>query len=79
VRLLKLSPRRPPSRLSRLEMATRSRPTKPPCPPITRPRRRRECAAQPIPRAADVFDWRPNEVIVGAPRPARKAREPGDA
>jgi hypothetical protein len=59
-------------------MAARSRP-KPPR-PATRPLRRRQRDAQPIPREADVFDWRPNvELIEGGPRPARKAREPGNA
>jgi hypothetical protein len=60
-------------------MAARSRPTKPPHPSAPRPRPDREGAAQAIPRAADVFDWRPNvELIVGGPRPARKAREHGN-
>jgi hypothetical protein len=59
-------------------MSTRARP-KPPHPPALRPRRDREGAAQPIPRAADVFDWRPNELVVGGPRPARKTREAANA
>jgi hypothetical protein len=59
-------------------MSTRARP-KPPHPPAPRPQRRRERDAQSIPRAADVFDWRPNELVVGGPRPARKTREAANA
>jgi hypothetical protein len=59
-------------------MAARSRP-KPPHPPAMRPRRHRERAAQPIHREGDTFPWAPGEIVVGSPRPARKARELGNA
>ena len=49
------------------------RPSKP------EPRRRRQRDEQPIPRDGDVFDWRPNEFVLGGPRPARRAREAGNA
>jgi hypothetical protein len=61
-------------------MATRSRPAKAPHPPAARRRRTLRTAGRDHDRvAADQFDWRPNELIVGVPRPARKAREPGNA
>jgi hypothetical protein len=61
-------------------MSTRARPAKPPQRPATRPLRRLQRDAHPIPREADVFAWRPNvELIVGVPRASRKAREPGNA
>jgi hypothetical protein len=56
-------------------MSTRSRP-KPPRQPAPRPLRRRQRDAPPIPPEGDVFDWRPEvEIVVGGPRPARKAQE----
>jgi hypothetical protein len=60
-------------------MSTRARPAKPVSRPAPRPRRLRERDAQPIPREGPAFDWRPNELVVGGPRPARKAREAGNA
>jgi hypothetical protein len=61
-------------------MSTRARPAKPVSrPPAPRPLRRLQRDAQPIPKG-NVFDWRPNvELVAGAPRPARKPQEPGNA
>jgi hypothetical protein len=57
-----------------------TRPAKPPHPPAPRPRRRRERDAQPIPREADVFAWRPNvEIVVGLPKASSKAKERDNA
>ena len=51
--------------------------------PAPRPQRRRLRAEQAIPRDAPAtnaeLNWRPGELVVGVPRPARKQREPGNA
>jgi hypothetical protein len=61
-------------------MATGSRPTNPPHPPITRPWRSLRTAGRDRESAVgDMFNWRPNELVVGAPRASRKAQEPGNA
>jgi hypothetical protein len=59
-------------------MSTRSRPAKPPSRPAPRPLRRRQCDAQPIPRAAGIFAWAPGEMLIGEPRADRKARKQDD-
>lgn len=63
-------------------MDTHSRP-KSPHPLAPRPRHRRERDAQPIPREAPAtnaeLNWRPGELIVGGPRPARKSTETSNA
>jgi hypothetical protein len=55
-------------------MSTRSRPAnpKPVSRPAPRPQRRRERAAQPIPRSAPeinaALNWHVNELVVGVPK-----------
>jgi hypothetical protein len=60
-------------------MSTRARPPKPTIRAATKLLRRRERAAQPIPKG-DRFDWVPErEIVVGQPRANRKPQEPGNA
>jgi hypothetical protein len=63
-------------------MSTRSRPAKPVFKPAQKPRRPLRTGYRDREDAtpADRFNWAPEvELIVGLPRAARKAQEPGNA
>jgi len=52
----------------------------PPSKPAPRPQRHRHRDEQAIPKAPDVFPWRPNvEIVVGLPKASRKAKDRDNA
>jgi hypothetical protein len=61
-------------------MSGRYRYDPPPRLPAQRPPRLRKRDEQAIPKAPDVFAWRPNvELVVGVPRADRRAKDPRNA